>query len=69
MITVSTRSVTPPTYAAVTPTTIEMKVAIALTIRVTSSVSRVLQISCENTSWPSCVVPSRCAEEGPRFGA
>jgi hypothetical protein len=36
-----------------------MIVAIALTIRVTISVSRVLQISCENTSWPSCVVPSR----------
>src|SRR6185437_5876161 len=38
-----------------------------LTTRVTTSVSRVLQMSCEKTSWPSWVVPSRCAEDGPRF--
>ena len=39
---------------------IEMNVAIALTTSVTMSVRRVLQMSWENTSWPSCVVPSRC---------
>ena len=48
---------------------VERKVAIAVTTRVTSSVSRVLQISCEKTSWPSCVVPSRWAEDGPAFWA
>src|SRR5262245_11940730 len=66
--TVSTRSVSPPTYAAVTPMIIEMKVAITLTTRVTQSVRRVLQISCEKTSWPSCVVPSRWADDGPSLG-
>src|SRR5262245_54875895 len=66
--TVSTRSVSPPTYAAVTPMIIDMKVAITLATRVTQSVRRVLQISCEKTSWPSCVVPSRWADDGPSFG-
>ena len=46
-----------------------MKVAITLTISVTTSVRRVLQMSWEKTSWPSCVVPSRCVDDGPRFGA
>ena len=44
------RSVRPPTYAAVTPMTIEMTVAIALTTTVTISVRRVPQITCEKTS-------------------
>ena len=50
MITVSTRSVTPPAYAEVTPMIVERKVAIAVTMSVTISVRRVLQMSCENTS-------------------
>jgi len=69
MITVSVRSVTPPTYAAVTPMIVETNVAITLTTSVTSSVRRVLQISWEKMSSPSCVVPSRCADEGPAFWA
>src|SRR5579871_2205735 len=47
---------------------IEMQVAIALTITVTRSVRRVLQMSWEKTSWPICVVPSRCFDDAPRFG-
>ncbi len=68
-MTVSTRSVTPPKYAAVTPTSIETIVAIALTTRVTISVSRVDHTSWENTSCPSWVVPSRCADDGGLFWA
>src|ERR1039457_1020537 len=62
----SARSVRPPTYAAVTPMIIEISVAIALTTTVTMSVSRVPQISCAKTSWPSSVVPRRCCVDGPR---
>ena len=40
--TVSTRSVTPPRYAEVTPMIIERKVAITLTTSVTTRVKRVL---------------------------
>src|SRR5262245_17612673 len=47
---------------------IETKVAMALTTSVTTSVSRVLQMSWEKTSWPMFVVPSRCAEDGPWLG-
>ena len=47
--------------------TVERKVAIAVTISVTTSVRRVLQIELREDVLAQLVVPSRCADEGPAF--
>src|SRR5262249_26778494 len=58
----------PPRYAAETPTSTESAVANPPTANAITSDCRVLQISCDNTSWPYAVVPNQCCQDGPRPG-
>jgi len=60
----STSSHTPPRKAAVTPTITDSAVATTPTKNASSRVSRIPTRSWDSTSWPVCVVPSRCAPYG-----
>ena len=60
----SSSSHAPPRKAADTPTITARAVATTPTMSPSSRVSRIPTRSWDSTSWPLCVVPSRCALYG-----
>ena len=64
LIDISTRSVRPPTYPAVSPTASENRRDRIATAMPKSNVLRIAKVRSQKVSWPREVVPNGCAHDG-----